>query len=136
MPRVARDLVQGSPLTLKPETPFFELVHLFVEAEIGGAPVVNAQGHVVGIITATDVLREVDQAFDEDDDPAPLGNEGLAVRTAADIASPDVVWVSPDLPLAEVAARMRAEGVHRVLVGEDGRLGGILSAFDLLRAIE
>jgi len=43
--------------------------------------------------------------------------------------------VSPEMPLARVAQRMRADGIHRVLVGESGRLEGILTAFDLLRGV-
>ena len=45
------------------------------------------------------------------------------------------IWVSPDCAICEVARLMRAEGIHRVLVGHDRRLAGILTAFDLLQAV-
>jgi CBS domain-containing protein len=47
----------------------------------------------------------------------------------------EVVWVSPDAELPAVAQVMRDEGIHRVLVGTPDRLEGILTAFDLLRAV-
>ena len=51
------------------------------------------------------------------------------------IATPEIIFVSPDAPAAEVAQLMRTEGIHRVLVGTKQRLEGILTAFDLLRAV-
>ncbi len=147
MPRCARDLMQANPITIAPETPFLEVQHLFVVAQISGAPVVDARGAVLGVISAGDLLRVVDQACDDDLDDAPAAEhqrttaseelpERVGALTAIDVATPDVVWVSPDTPIARVAHVMRTEGIHRVLVGNDGRLSGILTAFDLLVAIE
>jgi CBS domain-containing protein len=47
-----------------------------------------------------------------------------------------VLSVSPDAPARDVARILRENGVHRVFVSEDGRLLGVVSAFDLLRLIE
>jgi len=145
----ASDLMQPDPLTLAPATPFLEIVRLFVQGHISGAPVVDEQGTVLGVISMTDLLRAVDQACDEDIDvePTPAESSSLAARppelperldvlSAIELASPDVVWVSLDTPLAAVAHLMRSSGIHRVLVGDAGRLAGLLTAFDLLGAIE
>jgi CBS domain-containing protein len=137
----ARDLMKRDPITVRPETPFLEIQRLFVQAQIGGAPVVDAQGQVQGIITNSDLLREVDELCDEDlDEDEPEDEEALldrlATLTAGEIATPEAIWVSPDAHVAEVAQRMRDEAVHRVLVGEDGKLVGILTAFDLLAVVK
>jgi CBS domain-containing protein len=82
-------------------------------------------------------LRAIEQACDEDRDagePDEL-RESLQTITAGDIATPEVVWVSPDTPVSQVAELMRAEGIHRVLVGSRERLEGILTSFDILRAV-
>ncbi|MDX2093561.1 MAG: CBS domain-containing protein [Kofleriaceae bacterium] len=133
----ARDLMQRDPITIRPDAPYLEIQRLFVEAQIGGAPLVDEAGHVHGLITTADLLRAVDELCDEDLDPAEPESEealarGLGELTAHMLATPDPTWVSPDLPVAEVARTMREEGVHRVLVGTEGRLEGILTAFDLL----
>ena len=136
----ARDLMQAPPITIAAHVHFLEIQHLFVRAGIGGAPVLDERGRVIGIVSASDLLRAVDQAFDEDVDPAPRARarlqEQLDALTARDLATPEVVWVSPLAPLAEVARVMRDEGIHRVLVGDRGRLEGVLTTFDLLRALD
>lgn len=130
------------PITVAPDTPFLQVQHLFLEAGISGAPVVDGQGTVIGVVSTSDLLRAVDQACDDDIDPAPAEGHGdvalaerLAELTARDLATPEVVWVSPDASIADVARRMRGEGIHRVLVGLEGRLIGILTPFDLLREV-
>ena len=137
MQLVVRDLMQTAPLTVPATTPLLELQHLLVVAQVSGVPVVDPDGEVVGIVSATDVLRATDQAFDEDRDAAEpdILVDRLRTLTARDLATPEVIWVSPEMPLARVAQRMRADGIHRVLVGESGRLEGILTAFDLLRGV-
>ncbi|MBZ0238727.1 MAG: CBS domain-containing protein [Deltaproteobacteria bacterium] len=147
MTLLARDLMQPEPITIPAAMPFPQIQHLFVVARIGGAPVVDERGTVVGVVSTADLLGALDQAFDDDIDPAPPGDpapespsaialpEGLGALTARELATPDAIWVSPEASPAEVARVMRAEGVHRVLVGRDGQLAGILTAFDLLRVM-
>jgi CBS domain-containing protein len=133
----ARDLMERNALTIPAAMPFTEIVHLLVVAGIHGAPVVDDGGAIVGVISAMDLLRATDQANDDEQDEGegsdPLAD--LASATARDLASPEPVWVSPDMPAVEVARLMREEGLHRVLVGSDGRLQGIVTPFDLLRAV-
>lgn len=138
MPAVARDLMVPDALTIPASTPFAEIQHLFVVAGIYGAPVVDPRGAVVGVISAIDLLRAADQACDEDHDPGEASEPNLSpvTLTAVDLASPDAVWVSPETPVDRVAQLMQREGIHRVLVGEGGHLEGILTAFDLLRAVQ
>lgn len=135
--QIARDLMQRNALTIPADMPFSEIVRLLVVAGIHGAPVLDAAGAVVGVISAMDLLRATDQAHDderddgEDCDPV----EQLRSTTAVVLASPLVTWVSPETPAGDVARLMRDEGLHRVLVGHDGRLEGIVTTFDLLRAV-
>lgn len=134
--------MQREPLTLLATMPFLEIQRLFVKAQIGGAPVLDARGEVAGMIDTFDLLRAVDEALDDDIDPGESQgdvedlSDRLGSLTAADVLTPHVVWVEVDVPVARVAQVMRAEGVHRVLVGERGRrLDGILTTFDLLQAL-
>jgi CBS domain-containing protein len=134
---LARNLMQPNPVTVSAQTPLLEVQHVLVVAHISGVPVVGENGQVTGVVSAADVLSAIEQALDEDHDPGEsddlLGE--LRAITAGDIASPEVVWVSPDTAVAEVARMMLAAGARRVLVG-NGRLEGILTAYDLLRAVD
>lgn len=140
MPTVARDVMQAEPLTIPAEMPCLEVIRTFVRARISGAPVVDG-GRVVGVLSVHDLLRMIDQAFDEDIDPGEASDEAsdleasLAGQTAGELASPDVVWVREDAPIADIARDMRRLGLHRVLVGHDGHLAGVVTTFDLLAAL-
>ncbi|MEP6863495.1 MAG: CBS domain-containing protein [Deltaproteobacteria bacterium] len=137
----ARDLMTPHPLTIAADTPVLEVQHLFVVANIGGAPIVDSASKVVGILSGTDLLRISDQVHDDEIDPQPMSSSGgareqLEALVASDVGTSDVIWVSPDTPASQVARLMRDVGIHRVLVGDNGKLEGILTAFDLLRAVE
>ena len=133
----ACELMNPAPITVSSHTPLLEVQHLLVVAHISGVPVVEPGGVVVGVIGASDVLCAVEQALDEDQDPGESDDvlERLQAITASEIATPEIIWVSPDASATQVAQVMREEGIHRVLVGTQGRLEGILTSFDLLRAI-
>lgn len=134
MDHTVQELALREPMTVSVDMPFTELVHLFVAAHLDGVVVVNELEAVVGVISPSDLLRATDQACDEEldeDEPAEL-EDRFAQITAREIATPEPVWVSPDAPIHEVARRMRDEGLSRVLVGRDGELAGVLTAFDLL----
>ena len=133
----ARDVMRRDPISIAVDTPFLEVQHLFVVAQIGGAPVVGSHGEVLGIISTVDLLRAVDQACDaEVDGNAEELAEDLHPLRASEVMTPEVVWVTPDTPASQVARLMRDQGIHRVLVGNDGRLEGIITAFDLLALVE
>jgi CBS domain-containing protein len=142
MPRRARDLVKSEPVTVAPDTPFLVIQHLVVEAQVGGVVVVDDRGTVHGAISSIDLLRvidqlcddEIDEGEDADAETATLAGK-LASLTAVDVLTPDPVWVAPDARASSVARMMRTEGISQVLVGADGHLVGMLTAFDLLETV-
>lgn len=133
----AAALMQRTVLTIPATMPAMEVMRLFVKAGISGAPVVDDGGAVVGMIAAGDLLREVDQAHDDDRDDGEAGSPGdhLRALTAQELAAPGATWVAPDMAAHAVAAVMQRERVQHVLVGTDGSLAGMLTTFDLLGAI-
>lgn len=129
--------MQANLVTVRESSSLLDVVHLLVKAKISGVPVVDAAGTVVGVISASDALLAFDQLFDEDRDEAESDEPLDRVRAleACDLATPEVVFVSPTASAKEVACVMRNEGIHRVLVGTRERLEGIISAFDLLDSV-
>ena len=132
-------------LTVTPETPLLDIHRMFVEEEIHGAPVVDDSGAVRGVVSTLDLLRAV-QDVDEPAagiagyfrDQQPYAGSGSSERlpdlTAADVMTRELVFVTPETPVAEVAKTMRSQHVHRVLVIEEGMLVGVVTSFDLLKA--
>ncbi len=151
--KTARDVMQTQVLTLAPHDPLHTVQRLFYEEGIHGAPVVDDEGHVLGILTSTDILRA---AADAEDGTGPdpdtfledldfsqawsLSPETLKLRlqdtVASDYMTEEVIHVSPDMPVSQVARILRESQVHRVLVVENRRLCGIVTAFDLVALLE
>jgi CBS domain-containing protein len=116
-------------LTVTPETPVVDVHRMFVEDEIHGAPVVDDEDRVVGVVSALDLLRVVGEQYDDFEARMRDINTSDAMTSA-------IVAVSPDATAGEVARLMRAQRVHRVLVIENQELLGVLTTFDLLGAID
>jgi CBS domain-containing protein len=87
-----------------------------------GVVVLGSTGDVEGVISERDVVRGVADARDPADTPA------------RELASKQVVWCDASATVREVADLMMEEYVRHVLLEEDGRLVGIVSARDLLGA--
>lgn len=141
--------MQTGLITASPDTPLLDIHRMFVEEEIHGAPVVDDAGVVQGVVSTLDLIRAVRDGADASggyfyaDTRYGSGNsaepdEGdmnrLADSTVADVMSRELVSVTPNAPLAEVAQTMRDQRVHRVLVIDNGELIGVITTFDLLRA--
>jgi predicted transcriptional regulator len=91
---------------------------------LGGAPVRDAEGNLVGMLSKTDLV-----------DPAPSDwIKGSAL--VEDIMNPDVVSVYEDDPAAAAAKAMADGKVHRLVVyNADGKISGIVTAMDVVKAL-
>jgi CBS domain-containing protein len=155
----AKDLMQTDVVILAADAPVTEAIETLEEYRIGGAPVVDASGRIVGVFSAADVTRRehVDESgirpqpaerhmaepleeegmldeerfsYVDDYNPETLGHE-----TVQDWMSPQFASVAPGDTLRAVCRVMVAESVHRVFVVERGALVGILSSFDVVRHV-
>lgn len=120
-----RDYMVRRLITLRPETEILQALQIFVQNGIGGAPVVDQAGRLVGILTEKDCMRVALHATYHSE------YAGL-VR---DFMVESVVTISPDEGIIQVAERFLAEKYHRYPVVEDGELVGQISRRDVLRAL-
>jgi CBS domain-containing protein len=145
----ARDFMQTELLTVHPETPLLDIHRMFAEEEIHGAPVVDEDGRVRGVVSTLDLVRALRDECDTSDIATAFFRDdrsyaGLAWSTelqvrlgeicASDVMTRELVTVGPDAPIAEVARTMREQRIHRVLVVENHALMGVITSFDMLRA--
>lgn len=156
MTRRARDIMQTDVISVSPDASLFEVHRLFLEEEIGGAPVVDEEGTVRGVITSKDLLRAVQEEYEtgaagkapayfREEQPysgpdwlnAPEDfQDRMASLTAADAMVREVISVGPDTTVTEVARLIRNQRVHRVFVVKEGELVGVISTFDLVGLLE
>jgi len=154
MVRTARDVMQTHVISVSPEEPLVNVHRLFVEEEITGAPVVDADGRVLGVVSSADLLRAVvEEEESATADPRYFRDllefsgpdwgsvpedfqDRLAQLRAEDAMSPEPITVTPDTPISEVARTLRFHRIHRLLVEEEGRLAGIVTSFDLIGLLE
>ena len=99
-----------------------------IENAISAAPVVDAEGRAIGIVSKTDLLRHY---YDRED--VVIGMPAPETRARA-IMNHAVFTLHEDADLSRAAALMAYEGVHHaVVIGVDGRARGIVSSLDILR---
>lgn len=154
----ARDIMKSKVLRLDPHSPLEEAVRTLTDMRISGAPVVDRHGRLVGVLSVRDVAqpehlrhgrgaREERSLFpdaalgdDESDDDSLFSMEDYGPRvgeseTVEQVMSPDPITVAPNASLRTVCALMVREGIHRVIVVEDGKLVGIVTTLDVVRAV-
>lgn len=121
-------------VTVTEQTPLSVVCDVLVEQRLGGVPVVDEEGRVIGIITSQDVFFGAVGRFAEDlsDDVAPTSSEEPCAR---DVMTSPAICASEDTDVTDLARLMWTLRLHRVPIVAGGRLAGIVSAMDLCRVI-
>ena len=117
--KTAKDIMTTRVVTVKPSTPIADAARLLVRRKISGVPVVDEKDKtkVVGILTEADLLA------------APSG-----AKTVAEVMRKRVISVAPDTSVDDIAATLVKRKIKRVPVLDGGKLVGIVSRIDVLRA--
>jgi CBS domain-containing protein len=140
MTSLVRDVMTTGVVTVEPWTPFREIVTRLAEHRISAAPVADAEGNVLGVVTEADLLLKQEHADLEFNLPLAwnrrrrLEREKAAAVVAGELMTTPAVTVPPTATVTEAARRMHTAGVKRLpVVNEAGRLAGIVSRADLLK---
>jgi len=131
----ASDLMSRAVITVGPLTEISAAARLLVEKGITGAPVVDHEGRLLGVVSQTDLTRfQAQTPIDGWEERSEPGLSREATPVAA-VMTPAPVTCAESTPIDEVARLMLERRIHRVLVVTDGRLAGIVTSMDLLRAL-
>lgn len=122
-------IMQPGVATVSPELPLTSFQEFLTGEEISGAPVVDQDGVLQGVASKTDIVRFLTT------DPTILSDEVLQGVTVAEIMTSDALTVGVDDPVSDVARMMVEGNVHRVIVVDSEKIQGIVTTFDLLRAL-
>ena len=141
----AGELMTRSVATLRSEATLVEAVRLMLDRQISGLPVVDDKGELVGMLTEGDLLRRAETGTERRRGrwlelllgPGRMADEYVHShgRRVAEIMTREVVTVEEETPLDTVVQLMERHRIKRVPVLRDGKLVGILSRADLLRAL-
>lgn len=142
--RTAADIMTSPVVTVRESSSVGECIGLLAEREISGAPVVDARGIIVGIVSEKDILRLlgrrpethlmrlIDDSIRQPLQPSPvLLRAGIAV-----IMSAPVVAAGPETTLGELARIFGSHAINRLPVTDGhGMVLGIITRADMIRAI-
>jgi CBS domain-containing protein len=122
------ELMTWDPILVSADAPLSEVAELLDRFDISGVPIVDWRGHLLGVVSQTDLLRV--RATEDLWARWP----GLAARH---LMTRPALTASSETPIEEAVARMESNHVHRlVVVGDDGETPiGVISTSDLVRAM-
>jgi CBS domain-containing protein len=132
-----REVMTTDVVSATRDMPFKEMVELLAAKQVSGAPVVDADGVVVGVVSETDLLPKRARRAGSSwrlrlSGRTSRGEQGTVV---GDVLTAPAVTAHADTPVATAARLVLRRGVTRLPVVDDaGRLVGIVCPRDLLRA--
>jgi CBS domain-containing membrane protein len=139
---LVRDVMTKNVVTVSPTADLHETAHLLSENRISGMPVVDEKNHVIGVISEADLLilagLQREHSFRDVlrnilGEPLPARKRGDKVK---DVMSFPPVTSKADDDVREVAQIFDERRIKRLpVVDDDGRLIGIISRGDIVRAI-
>lgn len=141
----ARDIMRKRVVTVTPNMTLREVAKLFSDRHISGAPVVEPGGGLVGVVSRTDLVQQerdcsaVAPAYQREAEETArsrgLHFEDPDYTRVKQIMTPWVISFEQDTPIPELARQMLAKRIHRVMITRDGKLCGIVTSTDILRAL-
>lgn len=107
-----------------------EAITTLADVHVSALPVTDARGHVVGVLSTTDILGALSETTE------PEAREGLFEDTPiSDLMTPRSRVIAPDADVLEAAREMLYLDVHRLFVEDNGRLVGVISQTDIVAAV-
>ncbi len=141
----ARDVMTTPVITASADSTVKELVDLMLKHRISAVPIVDSSGGPMGIVSEGDLIRRSEIGTEQKESWWLWLVGGRMQMTedfirahgsrAADIMSRDVIAVGPDATLAEIAATLERRRIKRVPVVDNGKIVGIVSRANILRAL-
>lgn len=152
---VARDIMNPRVISVPEDWPVQRLAEFLVEKAITGAPVVDSDGRLVGVVSLMDIARFESESKRTIEEEKPhdyylqswedtLSPEEIRIFriqdppdcSVRDIMTPMIFKVDANTPVAEIAGIMVHGRVHRLIVVNHNEMIGIITALDLVKLLE
>jgi CBS domain-containing protein len=141
---LVRDIMDSDPLALRPDQTLADAVRLLLVSGLDAVPVVDPSGVVVGLLSHRELLKHLVPAYvhrvttGEPQSPARPGSKATvdpAVSQVREVMARNVLCVSEDQSVADVAHLLATKDVGRVPVVRDGVLRGVLTRSSIVRKV-
>lgn len=142
---LVKEIMLTNFVTLSPKTTFFEAAKIFLKSHISGAPVVDDNGNLVGILSEKDLFRGLYPSYEKyyTDPDYYLSEEGLqeAVeesrnKLVEDVMSKRIITATPETPILKIGGLMVASGIHRIpVLDKNNKVIGMVTRGDTYRTI-
>lgn len=139
----AADLMTKSVISIAPETKIADVAHMLLEKRITAFPVVDADQHLLGMVSEGDLVRSAETDHDAHRSrwlvllAKPLSCMcslvGNADRTVEDVMCRDILLASENESLSRLIELLATTRIKRLPVVKEGKLVGIVSRVDILR---
>jgi CBS domain-containing protein len=143
------DIMTKKVVSVKSGTTVRELAEIFDRERFGSLPVVDEDGNITGIVTASDLVEQgrplhiptVISLFDwviplEGEQSLQRDLRKITAQTAAELAAVNVVTVSAADPVSRAAEIMSSHKLHALPVVEGKKLIGMVSRIDIIRSMK
>jgi len=142
---LARDVMTRNVLVVTPSTSVEEIARLLVTNRVSAVPVVDDNKTILGIVSEGDLLRRPETGSGRRrswwlellSDTPTLAADYIKShgRHARDVMTPRVISVTEDTEVGDIADLLEHRQIKRVPVARDGKLVGIVSRADIIRAL-
>jgi CBS domain-containing protein len=143
----AKDIMKKRVVAIRPEMLVQEVAQVFDDKGISGAPVIDNQGHLLGVVSKSDLVHH--QRDGEGDhfsfykagsgvEVLPKGyHMELPDRTRVrEIMTPVIIQAKESTPVRDIARMMRRKHIHRVFIMEGKKMKGVVTTMDLLKLFD
>jgi CBS domain-containing protein len=132
-PVLAKDLMRGDVLTLREEDLVEQAVDALVGEHFHGAPVVDAHGTFVGVISQLDLyFGTMTRSPDADSEAGSGGGSAVRVR---DVMTSPAVSATEDTTVVDLCRMMFKLRIHRIPIVRGTKVVGIVSSLDVCEAV-
>lgn len=144
----AKDIMTKEVLTVTTDVTIEGLARILTKHDISGAPVVDEEGKLIGIVTESDLIKmeqrlHIPTVINIFDAVIYLGSskkfeediKRMAATTVEDIFRKDVVTIAENATIEEIATIMSEKNIHHLPVVKKGKLVGIVGKKDIVKAI-
>lgn len=142
----AKEIMSAEVITVTEDLDVSDLATLFWEKRIGGAPVVDSTGKLLGVVTESDLIDQSKKVhiptimgildsmiFLESPNKLDKELKKMTGTQVKDIYSPTVVTVNQETPMDELASIMADRKIHTLPVVEGDKLVGVIGKADIIR---
>ncbi|MHB8121993.1 MAG: CBS domain-containing protein [Desulfuromonadaceae bacterium] len=142
------DIMTRDVISIKGTTTVREMAAIFDTKHFGTLPILDDGGDLVGIVTTSDLVEQdrplhIPTVISLFDWVIPLGGEGtlqrdldkITAQTASELASTDVITVTPTDTVSAAAEIMSSKKLHTLPVVEGNKLVGVVSRIDIIRSM-